>query len=115
MDQPTSIFLTAVVTGITTAVPATIALFVNAKKTDGVRYVVDETAKRGKVARLTQEQMASIIADTHAQVTTLNGRTIGELADATETRRVGDIPTVERSPSEAQHIATIPLPPEGKD
>lgn len=44
------------------------------------------------------------------ELATLNGSTVGQLADADETRRVEAIPVKDRTPGEAEHIAIVPPP-----
>jgi len=39
-----------------------------------------------------------------AEVKTMNEMTLGQLGEATETRRIDDIPVAERTPRETRHI-----------
>lgn len=46
------------------------------------------------------------------EVKTMNGLTIAQMADATETRRVDAIPPADRSEIEQEHIEVLPIPEE---
>lgn len=53
-----------------------------------------------------------IAADVQQQVTTINGRTIAQLSDDTETRRIERILPVDRTTAEKEHVSAVP-PHEG--
>lgn len=84
MDQPTALVLTAVCT----AVPATYACWL-----------------QGGRARQRQVDIKAAVDDTHRRLVTLNGMTLGELADAIEARRVELIAEGRAEPID---LATLP-------
>jgi len=113
MDQSTALVLTAAVT----ALPATLAVVLNGRgskaRQESIEAKVTETAERGRHAREVAEARASAVAtvldDISRQVTTLNGKTLADLADAIESRRVDLIPEAERTPAEAEHVDVVPV------
>jgi hypothetical protein len=63
----------------------------------GQRRAVDTTVAVSKA-----------VANVQTAVDTGNSQTLGQLGDAAETRRVGEIPVADRTAQEAQHIAAMP-------
>jgi hypothetical protein len=55
----------------------------------------------------------AITADTNREVKTMNAQTLGELADAGESRRVAELDPADRTSAEADHLRSIPIPPAG--
>jgi cell division protein FtsL len=53
----------------------------------------------------------ALVADVAEQVKTMNSLTVGQMADATESRRIADIPKEDRTKEEDKHIALVPEPP----
>jgi len=49
-----------------------------------------------------------VVNEVKLQVTTSNGSSVAELADARETRRVSSIPPLERTVAEYVHLAVVP-------
>ena len=50
--------------------------------------------------------------DIQKQVTTINGRTLAQLGDATESRRIHDLPVEEWSEADIEHLQVVPNPDE---
>lgn len=50
------------------------------------------------------------IEKVHGEVRTLNGLTMGRLADNAETRRIDTIPVADRTDEEKLHVAVVPDP-----
>jgi len=80
---------------------------------EGIAAAVDETAHRGRLVRAEAERRAQAISvvldDIRDQVVTLNGKTLGALADAVESRRVEAIAPDARTPVESEHLAVVPV------
>lgn len=68
---------------------------------------------RIKAHAIVTDSTRLIAADTNREVKTMNGQTIAELADASESRRIDEIRPAERTSAEDEHIATVPEPPAG--
>lgn len=95
------------------AISATIGVYMQTqavKAREKLQATVDETAARGKAARLVQEAMAATVDDVHAQVVTLNAGTVGSFASDDETRRVAAIPHDDRTAAEQHHLESAPDP-----
>lgn len=50
--------------------------------------------------------------DIQTQVTTINGRTLAQLSDANESRRIEALPKVERTEADDEHLEVAPAPDE---
>jgi hypothetical protein len=73
-----------------------------------VEEVAENVAK--KLGDTTASTMAAI-KQVHEEVKTANALKLGELADATETRRVQNIPHEDRTQAEQEHIDAVPPKP----
>ena len=54
------------------------------------------------------DSAAAVARDTNQQVTTMNGKSIAQLGDAAETRRIQDLAQVDRTAQDVQHLSDIP-------
>lgn len=79
-------FVTSLATAIALVITA-LATLKNGKKTDAVHMIA---------------------ADVQQQVTTINGRTLANLADDNETRRIDAIPKAEQTQGEKEHVEVAP-------
>lgn len=70
----------------------------------GTLVLAFATLRNGKKV----EAVHVIAADVQHQVTTINGRTLAQLGDAIETRRVEAIPPADRTAQEDEHVAVVP-------
>lgn len=86
-----------------------LAAFVAALSTFFVAVIGAGTAAYVSIKKELREakQLAEIAA---AQTQTVNGKSIAELAEASETRRITRIPAENRTDEEVSHLKTVPPP-----
>lgn len=61
------------------------------------------------------DEVKSEVQAVHAEVKSGNELKTGELASAAESRRIDEIPVVDRTDQEVRHIEAVPVPPKGHD
>jgi hypothetical protein len=86
---------------------ALVALFIPLLMVLAQSWIVYRNRAIGKDVAETKIKVVEV-AD---QVKTLNDLTVGQLADATESRRIKDIPKDDRTKAEASHLLAVPEPP----
>jgi len=67
---------------------------------------IDELGREGRIERRRQlhEELAGRIEQIHAELRTMNDLTVGQMADAAETRRIESIPVEDRTSGEQEHL-----------
>lgn len=58
------------------------------------------------------KETADITRDIQHQVTTINGRSLAQLGDATESRRIEALPHKDRTEADEEHLEVAPAPDE---
>lgn len=59
---------------------------------------------------LKTSKVGAVAQAIHTEVKTINGLAIGQLADATETRRIEAISPEDRTLAEQHHVDVVPIP-----
>lgn len=73
----------------------------NGKKADAIKVQVEAAHDDVKLGNL-------ITNHVDEQVTAINGKSLAQLGDAQETRRIEDIPEANRTAEEKLHVAVVP-------
>lgn len=62
------------------------------------------------MAALRVARVETKVDHVHSEVQTINGRSLAQLADAGETRRIEGIPVADRTDQEQHHVDVVPDP-----
>jgi len=72
------------------------------------RRMRNESHKEHLQTAVKASQIETKVDEVHAEVKTANALKLGEMADATETRRVEEIPEKDRTEAEQAHFDLVP-------